>query len=841
MGKTFSRLTTNSKLALKLSSEVARILNSKVVQPLHIFIGILLVKEGIAARVLSAMSVDIDGTIKSYLPDSDISSIRKAKGMKSLVLSDDSKGVISRSFSISKRRNHVYIGTEHLLLALIENSEWDFVRDLEKSSTSIGNIKKMVFEFTSYPPGILSKKPVSGEGKGPSALDIFGQDLTDLARRGRLDPLVGRKDELDEVINVLSRRKKNNPVIVGEAGVGKTALVEGLAQRIVTGKVPDSLRNSRIISLDIAGILAGSKMRGDLEEKMMAIINEVSNSPGVILFIDEIHNILGYGQVSGGGLDIAGILKPALVNGKFKCVGATAIADYNRYFEDDAALSRRFQKVDLQEASVKDSVKILKRMRPILESHHNVVITDEAISSAVKLSDQYVSDRYLPDKAIDLMDEASASRRLEIEGKHKGLGDAKKQYKEILLEKEHAVKRGDLEKASDLRKSEDDVKSVISGIETERGKNIKDKKFNVNSDIIRAVISRWTGIPLTTLGVSEVSRLVELEKSLGEKVIGQSESVRKVSNAIKRARTGVTSGDRPWASFLFLGPTGVGKTELAKVLTRTLFGDENRLVHVDMSEFMEMHSVSKLIGSPPGYVGYTEGGQLTEKVRRQPHSVILFDEIEKAHIDVLNILLQILEYGHLTDGKGRRVNFKNTVIILTSNIGAGEIRKDRVLGFKGESRKKKNKKDVEYAYESMKNTLIRELRDTLSPELINRLDDTVIFRSLSEKDAKNIVDLLVNELNERLLDQEINVSVDSKARNYIVKRGFSEEYGARPLRRIIQDELETAVASYILKYGGGVAWKGQSSPSTSSGRSKIKKLKVTTSQKGDKLVIIKSK
>lgn len=831
MIKTFSRLTQNSKDSIRISGIISRKMGLKVIQPLHLFIGLLVVKEGIAARVLSAMGIDIDATVGSYIPDIDIPALRKTETVSRVVVSTEVKGVLNRAYNIAKSRGHVYVGTEHMLLALIERSDLQFVRDLEKSGARVRNIQKTVFEYTSYPPGILSKKVPKKPGRGPSAIEMFGTDLTSLALQGALDPLVGRDDELEEVINILSRRKKNNPVIVGEAGVGKTALVEGLAQRIAKGDVPESLRNTRIISLDITGILAGSKMRGDMEEKMMAIIREVSNNPNAIVFIDEIHTILGAGQAAGGSMDIAGILKPALVNGSFRCIGATTVVDYSRYFEEDAALSRRFQKVDLMEDSVEDSIKILKRIRGLLEEHHNVVITDEAIESAVKLSDQYVSDRYLPDKAIDLMDEASAARRLEVEGKFKDLGSARSKLRKIVGAKERAMKQGNLDRASKLREDEQEMQETITEIESNKGKKLSDEKYKVNSDLVRKIISRWTGIPLSTLGASETSKLISLDRTIGKLVIGQKEAVEKVSNAIKRARTGITDVDRPWASFLFLGPTGVGKTELAKVLTKTLFGDEDRLVQVDMSEFMETHSVSKLIGSPPGYVGYTEGGQLTEKIRRQPHSVILFDEIEKAHVDVLNILLQILEYGHLTDGKGRKVNFKNTVIILTSNIGAGEIKKDEVLGFdiQRDSKKNKTKKGMEEAYEKMRDTLTKELKNTLPPELLNRLDDVVIFRALDINDAKGIVNLLVDELNGRLEDQGVTVGLDQKSIKYIANEGFSEEYGARPLRRIIQDELETEIASYILKSSDKIL------------TDKKKKLSITLNKSETKLVIAKGK
>jgi len=617
--------------------------------------------------------------------------------------------------------------------------------------------------------------------------------------------------------------------------VGKTALIEGLAQRVVKGEVPESLRGARIIALDVTGIVAGSKMRGDMEEKMMAVISEVSTSPRTILFIDEIHTILSMGAVSGGGLDLAGILKPALVHGDFRCIGATTVSDYGRYFEEDTALARRFQQVLLEESSVEETIEILKQMRPLLEKHHNVVITDEALNAAVQLTDQYVSDRYLPDKAIDLMDEAAAARRLEIEGEYDELSGAVSKYNEIRIAKDRAVKKGNLESAAALRKDEVVQKEQISQIKKKRGRVKKTRKYWVDVDLVRNLISGWTGIPLATIGSEESSELIRLEDVLGEYVIGQSEAVLKVAGAIKRARTGVTSGERPWASFLFLGPTGVGKTELAKVLTKKLFGDEDRLIQIDMSEMMEMHSVSKLVGSPPGYVGYREGGQLTERVRRQPHAVILFDEIEKAHIDVLNVLLQILEYGHLTDGKGHRVNFKNTVVILTSNIGAEEIRRDNVLGFEARSGEKdRSDRDIVNAYDGMKETLEQELKGTLPPELLNRLDDIVIFRSLTRRDGRKIVDLLLAELNERLTEKRVKVVLEPSAREYILERGFSEEYGARPLRRTIQEYIETPVASYLLKYGGGIVSKGSST------RVRSKTLKVTKARAADKLIVSKS-
>lgn len=809
------------------------------VEPFHLFLALLLVKEGIAYRMLTAMNIDVAETVAGFAGGVDLSKLTPSKTGISTgsekSLSEAVRAVIDKAFSIARRKDHVYVGTEHLLLAVLDDTDQDFVKELSDAGIRVEDIRRNVFNFTTYPQGVLSKPSRSKQESRPSVLDVLGTDLTDLARKGQLDPLVGREEELSQMINILSRRRKNNPVVVGEAGVGKTALVEGLAQRVASGEVPSLLTDARIISLDVTSIIAGSKMRGDMEEKMMAVINEVANSPRTILFVDEIHTILGMGAAAGGGLDVASVLKPALVNGNVRCIGATTVVDYNRYFEEDPALSRRFQKVMLEEPSVEETVTILNQIRPILEDHHGVVITDEALNSAVTLTSQYVSDRYLPDKAIDLMDEAAAARRLELEGTSDELEDAVREYRKMKVAKEGAVKRGELDVASDWRQKEVAQKDLISDIKKRRGKIKRSKKYWVDADIVRRLISGWTGIPLTTIGVEESSELIKLEDTLRKYVVGQEEAVRKVANAIKRARTGVTSGDRPWASFLFLGPTGVGKTELAKILTRELFGNEDRLIQIDMSEMMEMHSVSKLLGSPPGYVGYREGGMLTEQVRRQPHSVILFDEIEKAHIDVLNVLLQILEYGHLTDGKGRRVNFKNTVVILTSNIGAEEIRRDRILGFTAQAeRKERTDRDIESAYDGMKETLEQELKGTLPPELINRLDDIVIFRSLTRRDARKIVDLLLDELNERLEGKMVRVTLDDDAKDFVVERGFSEEYGARPLRRTIQEYVETSVATYLLQYGGGVVSRSKRAVP------RAKKLNVIKSPNLDKLFVSKA-
>jgi ATP-dependent Clp protease ATP-binding subunit ClpC len=552
-----------------------------------------------------------------------------------------------------------------------------------------------------------------------------------------------------------------------------------------------------IVLLDVASIMAGSRMRGDVEEKVMNIVSEVVEDSNTILFIDEIHNILSSG-IPGSSSDIASILKPALLKDDFRCIGATTTEEYSMYIEEDNALARRFQPLRLEEASVEDTLEILKNIKVILEAHHNINIGKEAIEAATKLSDRYISNRYLPDKAIDLLDEACATKRIEIEGSFQELSDLINQLRTVKNTKVKQIRKGNMEKAEELNQEENDLESRIEQLEVECEESKMKMDNKVDVDDVRNVVSKWTGIPLNTLGRQEKNALLKLDKELEEVVIGQNEAVEAVSNAIKRARTGISAEDRPWASFLFLGPTGVGKTELAKALTEELFGNEDRLIQIDMSELMEGHSVSKLIGSPPGYVGYREGGRLTEEVRKNPHSVILFDEIEKAHPDVLNLLLQILEYGHLTDGKGRTVNFKNTIIVLTSNIGAEEIGKDKILGFVGNKSERRDE-DIDDAYDSMKESLLSELKNTLRPELINRLDDVVIFRALNRKDARKIVKLLVIELNERLKDQGIKVKLGRKLTTYVVNEGFSEEYGARPLRRVIQDTVENTLAEYLLE------------------------------------------
>ena len=792
----FKRISKNARISLRTSSLISEHLKSEFVQPEHLLVGILLNENALATKIVASMGLEIKEIVGKVLDNIRVDITADINTSRDLKFSPSSKEVLRRAYDWSLRLSHVYVGTEHLMLSILESKDL-YIKDIVNMGLTQRRFHKYLFEHATYPLGVLAKPEMSNsvpsQGK---ILDVIGRDLVETAKTGKLDPLVGREEELGDIIKILSRRKKNNPIVVGDAGVGKTVLIEGLAQKIADDRVPPSLRDMRIVSLDVASIMAGSRMRGDVEEKVLEIVNEVIESNNTILFIDEIHNILTSG-VPGGSSEIAAILKPALLKEGFRCIGATTTDEYSAYFENDNALARRFQPIFLKEPTLEESIQILRNLRPIFEAHHNININDEAIKLAVTLSDRYISDRYLPDKAIDLLDEASATKRLSVESGYESISSLTSKLRSIQNAKKEFILQGRMQRAEKYQKSEDALSKKINKLEKLQEKSKKERDSEVNVEDIRRVVSNWTGIPLNTLGSKEKTALLRLDSRINRLVIGQKEAVNSVVSAIKRARIGISDVSRPWASFLFLGPTGVGKTQLAKVLASELFGNEDRLVQIDMSEMMEMHSVSKLIGSPPGYVGFQEGGWLTEKVRRNPHCVILFDEIEKAHPDVLNILLQILEYGHLTDGRGRRVNFKNTIVILTSNIGAEEISKDKVLGFS--SSKDAGKSKSEQAYSTMKTELMSELRRTLRPELLNRLDDIVIFRALNSRDAKKIVELLVVELNERLETQDKTITLSKALLSYIVKEGFSEEYGARPLRRVLQDLVESTVANYILK------------------------------------------
>lgn len=794
----FNRLSQNANISLRTASLLSDYKKEGKISVESIVVGILLNEECLATRVVEEIGVDRGMVLNKLSGGKVVEVTGDTSVVKELSFSKEGQEVLRLAFDLAQKKSHVYVGTEHLMLSILL-SDSRVSKQLSKLGLGAESFRRMLSKISMYPLGVLAKpKEYMDSDREDSIMDFLGFDLVELAKASLLDPVVGRESEIGELMNVLSRRKKNNPLIVGESGVGKTSLVEGLAKRIAEGNVPHSLRGKRIISLDISAIVAGSRMRGDIEEKVQSIVNEVISRDDTILFIDDIHGIVSSGPMSGNP-DIASVLKPSLLKEGFRCIGATTTDEYNSYLQEDNALARRFQPIFLEEPSVEDSIAILLKTRNILERHHNIEISKEALKSAVMLSNRYVMDRFLPDKAIDIIDEACASKKLLVEGKYNDIANLLEERNKILVKKENAISQGDMEEALELQKKETLLGKRIKRREAACLRNKQDPLNRVGVEDVRDVVSKWTGIPLNTLGTRERESLISLEDSLKGKVVGQEEACSLVASAIKRARTGIIDIDRPWASFLFLGPTGVGKTELAKVLTRELFGDDDRLIQIDMSEMMEMHSVSKLIGSPPGYIGFQEGGWLTEKVRRNPHAVILFDEIEKAHPDVLNVLLQILEYGHLTDGRGRKVNFKNTVIVLTSNIGAEEIGKDKVLGFGGKGMKGRSDVDIDGAYESMKVILLDELRGTLRPELLNRIDDVVIFRSLNRKDARKIVLLLLEDLNRRLKEERIQVSLDNRALNYIVKHSFNEEYGARPLRRFLQDRVENILAEYLLR------------------------------------------
>ena len=653
-------------------------------------------------------------------------------------------------------------------------------------------IVNAINEAESKEPG--SKKAVNnGSYNSTPTLNQYGSDLTKKAREGKLDPVIGRRTEIDRVIQILSRRTKNNPCLIGEPGVGKTAIAEGLAEKIVAGDVPETLKNKRVVSIDISGMVAGAKYRGDFEERIKKSLEEVKKAGDVILFIDEIHTIVGAGSAE-GAVDAANILKPLLARGEVQVVGATTTTEYRKYIEKDAALERRFSPVTVNEPTEEDTIKILEGLRDKYEAHHNVKITDESIKAAVELSMRYVNDRYLPDKAIDLIDEAASRVKMQTYTKPDSMRNLEEEIEKVSKEKEEAIATQNFEKAAKLR---DNEKAKKQKLEEEQAKWKEDntkKVMVLSKEDIAHVIASWTGIPVNKITETENEKLKHLEENLHKRVVGQDEAVSAVSKAIRRGRVGLTDPNRPTGSFLFLGPTGVGKTELAKALAEAMFGNEDSMIRVDMSEFMESHSVAKLIGSPPGYVGYDEGGQLTEKVRRKPYSVILFDEVEKAHPDVMNMLLQILEDGRLTDSQGRTVNFKNTVIIMTSNVGAKLITDKNKLGFSGGNEEENKKQE----YEDIKKEVMGELKKQFRPELINRIDDIIVFHKLENEDVKKIIEIMLSQVTKRLEKQDIKIEIDNSVKELIAKKGVDNNYGARPLRRAIQNMLEDKIAEAIL-------------------------------------------
>ena len=791
------KFTNRAKKALEYANELAIKLGHSYIGTEHILYGLTKEGSGVASKVLENQEV---------LPEKVIDKIAELVGSEeeiegTLGFTPRTKRVIENAFIEARKLGYDYIGTEHLLIGILREGDSVAARVLLELDVNIpklyGEIVRVINEGEDLAGDNNQGKDSKNQGSynQTQTLNQFGEDLTKKAREGKLDPIIGRKNEIDRVIQILSRRTKNNPCLIGEPGVGKTAAVEGLAEKIVSGDVPEILKNKRVVTVDISGMVAGSKYRGDFEERIKKALDEVKKAGDVILFIDEIHTIVGAGAAE-GAIDAANILKPLLARGEIQLIGATTLNEYRKYIEKDAALERRFSPVNVEEPSKSDTIKILKGIRDKYEAHHGVKITDEAIEASVELSTRYINDRFLPDKAIDLVDEAASRAKLKTYTEPDNLKQLEEKIEEIVKDKEEAVRTQKFEKAATLRDEERKLKEQYEKEEKKwKNKNTKEV-VNITEENIAEVIANWTGIPASKITEDENQRLKNLEKSLHERVIGQNEAVEAVAKAIRRGRVGLKDPKRPIGSFLFLGPTGVGKTELSKALAESLFGDENAMIRIDMSEYMEPHSVSKLIGSPPGYVGFDEGGQLTEKIRRKPYSVILFDEIEKAHPDVMNMLLQILEDGRLTDSQGRTVNFKNTVIIMTSNIGARLITDKKSLGFSKQDIEKDKEQVKEY--EETKKEVMEALKKELRPEFINRIDEIIVFHKLTDDEIGKIIDIMLNEVKKRLEDKKIKIEIDSKVKKLIAKQGIDKLFGARPLRRTIQNLLEDKLAESIL-------------------------------------------
>ncbi len=782
----FGRFTERAQKALLYAQEEARNMGHNYVGTEHLLLGLLREKEGAAAKVLADMGMDL-GKMRDYI----VQLVGKGNYNfnEGFGYTPRTKRVMELSFYEARNLGHNYVGTEHLLLALIREGEGVAARILKDANIDFEKIRTQIMQMVQEEGGENQSTP-KGRSNTPN-LDQFGTDLTELAREGKLDPVIGRDNEIERVVQILSRRTKNNPVLIGEPGVGKTAIAEGLAQRIAEGNIPELLKGKRVVTLDLSGMVAGAKYRGEFEERLKSVMEEIKQAKDVILFIDEMHTIIGAGAAE-GAIDASNILKPALARGEIQAIGATTLDEYQKHVEKDAALERRFLPVMVGEPTVEETIQILYGLRDRYEAHHKVRITDEAIEAAATLSDRYITDRFLPDKAIDLIDEAASRVRLKSYTAPPDVKNLEKKLEDLRKEKEEAVANQNFEKAAQLR---DEERRVRDEIEEEKEKWKKSQAAGnqmVGEHEIAEIISSWTGIPVVKLTQEESERLLNMEEILHKRVIGQDEAIHAVSRAIRRARVGLKDPKRPVGSFMFLGPTGVGKTELCRALAEVLFGDEDSMIRIDMSEYMERHAVSRLIGSPPGYVGYEEGGQLTEKVRRRPYSVILLDEIEKAHPDVFNILLQILEDGRLTDGKGRVVDFRNTVIVMTSNVGAHTIRKQKTLGFAPAQ------DSVDSEYEKMKENIMEELKKTFRPEFINRVDEIIVFHALEDKHLRKIVPLMLENAIKRLAQKDIHLTISDAAKDFMVKEGFDPVYGARPLRRAIQRAVEDNLSEEIL-------------------------------------------
>ena len=779
----FGKLTERAQKVLAYAQEEAITLKNSNIGTEHLLLGLVKEKEGIAAKVLASFYID-EQRVNEEVHNLITIGTEKAS---SIHYTPRAKKVIELSMDEARKLHHNFVGTEHLLLGLIRESEGVAARVLANLDLNITKARAAVIKMLGNPESFQSHASVQKDPNTPT-LDSLARDLTQMAREEQLDPVIGRSKEITRVIEVLSRRTKNNPVLIGEPGVGKTAVAEGLAQSVVNAEVPENLKDKRVMSLDMGTVVAGTKYRGEFEERMKKVMDEIHKAGNVVLFIDELHTLIGAGGAE-GAIDASNILKPALARGELQCIGATTLDEFRKHIEKDAALERRFQPVMVDEPNEEDAVLILKGLRDRYEAHHRITITDEALDAAVRMSSRYIQDRFLPDKAIDLIDEASSKVRLRSYSTPPDLKDLETRLEAVKKEKDAAVQSQEFEAAANFRdqqtKIEKEVKDCQENWKKEQGQSAQ----SVTAQDIELVVAGMTGIPISKIAEDESDRLLNLESILHERVIGQDTAVNSISKAVRRARAGLKDPKRPIGSFIFLGPTGVGKTELARALSEAMFGEDDAMIRVDMSEYMEKHSVSRLVGSPPGYVGYDDGGQLTEKVRRKPYSLILFDEIEKAHPDVFNLLLQVLDDGRLTDSNGRTVDFRNTIIVMTSNVGARELQDQRFVGFGGQESE---------SYENIRSTMMKELKNTFRPEFINRIDDIIVFHKLEKEHLKEIVSLMIDTLRTRLTDQNIHIEVTDRATERIVEEGYDPEYGARPLSRSIQKNIEDTLSEALL-------------------------------------------
>ena len=783
----FERFTNRVKKVLDLAKEQAMHLGQSRIQTEHLLLALVREGQGVAAAALEMMGLNLE---QIKLEIEKLTSVgAPVLVIGDIPLSNQSKKVLELAIEEARGMAHNYIGTEHLLLGLIREKDGIASQVLTRLGVTLEKTRKIIVQLLGGEKFPSKMKKGAQRTKTP-ALDAFGTDLTKLAKEGKLDPVVGREKEIERVTQILCRRKKNNPALLGEAGVGKTAIVEGFAQTIASGKAPEILKDKRVIMLDLTSMVAGTKYRGEFESRIKAVMNEIMNFKNIIVFIDELHTLVGAGGAE-GAIDASNILKPALSRGEMQCIGATTLNEYRKYIEKDAALERRFQTIIVNPPSVEETIEILKGLRGKYETHHKLKISDSALEAAARLSDRYISGRFLPDKAIDLVDEAASRVRVNLSILPTDLKEMQEQIAKVTAEKEETSSSQEFEKAAKLRDKERELKRKFQETKEKRQQNRPKGKSEVGEEEIAGIVSDWTGIPVVRLQKEESKRLLEMEQEIHKTVVGQDEAIVALSRAIRRSRAGLKDAKRPIGSFIFLGPTGVGKTLLAKTLSEFLFGSEKALVQIDMSEYMEKFAVSRLVGAPPGYVGYEEGGQLTEKIRRKPYSVILLDEIEKAHPDVFNILLQILEDGRLTDSLGRTVDFRNTILIMTSNVGAETLKKQGVLGF--------SKQDEETGYEKMKEMLLEEAKKTFRPEFLNRIDEVIVFRNLTREELLKIADLEMTKVKERLAEQKISVQLDKKAMEFLITKGYDEKFGARPLRRVISRYVEDKLSEDVLK------------------------------------------